>query len=1138
MPPSTRRILRLDELQLPSGSVLVLYEDLKEALRLVPKAVLLSPQEYQKLLDQLEQLKRQAKPDKPEVPSACRLKGRVENGLVYLQATFEFRTDRPGAMVALGCQRAWAMDAKLDGHLPWLRLGEEGYYVQVDKPGAHQASLDLVVPLVAKKGVNGADRGFDLDLPRAAITTLEQFDLPDGTTAVRMGNRAIRSLKPEPQRTRLENVPVASIDHLELGWKGPASEPDKGAPLLTATGRIHVQLNEARAIIDAELTLQVLRGETAQWRIGVPAGANVDVKPHPQDEARVQSIETSTETPEPVVTIKLKEPSPEPLRVTLHCDTARHGNVIAVSPFAVQGALTQKGDLDIRAPEDLRLRYRVGPELSPREVSEEQRRDGVKAAFTYWSLPASSKPKQPGDALLTIQAEPLKGAVETRVTHQLQLETDAEGRPRWWATAKIDVTPVRTAVDRLELSLPADYEYDKDSGPDPVDIVEDVVVDAQKRSLTFKLAAKQNGPFAVKMKGFYVPPLDQQKVSLELPRPLTWQVERVSPIDRTTAVPPAHPAVLDRGGQVTVKLSPGLEFAGRSADTSPAAVLRDASPLLVIPSPVKPGLQEYTWNEEKSPQRIELAWRSQRSELSVDSLIDITVADHQARVRQQLRFPQPASGQIVLDGPAGLREHVKITQGGEPGTDEGKTLDSWPVHLNGKAGQDCRLMLEYSVPLPEADSVADQDAAEPQQADAPLLAAKSRRLAIPLVEPALATRGEARIRLWSETGEQLRLDGGPWEELPTEIVPERDSLPSLVLRRSVPGSLSLQLTARGGALIASAVIERALIRAVIDAEGSQTCRARFLLAKLNARHLDIELPVAVSTTQVEVSLDGKGLRRQLHDEAGREVEIGKVCRVYVEPGLYDRPVVLSLVYRVGADRTHRYRPLPLTLHPPSLAGAVLLGRACWHLELPEGAIPLLASQNYALEQRWTWQGWLLTPCSGATSQELEQWLAGSGTLPTGEEYESGAVVWQSALAPLQLTVVSRRLWLLVCSLLLLGLGLGLWFSRSSAPLFACCLAVGALSLTVLALIWPAMLPAVVYGCEPGAATLLFVLGLQWVLHQRYRRRLIFMPGFTRLKVGSSLTAPGSGIRPRDPSTIDQPRKRGSSIVPGLPRSEG
>jgi hypothetical protein len=81
------------------------------------------------------------------------------------------------------------------------------------------------------------------------------------------------------------------------------------------------------------------------------------------------------------------------------------------------------------------------------------------------------------------------------------------------------------------------------------------------------------------------------------------------------------------------------------------------------------------------------------------------------------------------------------------------------------------------------------------------------------------------------------------------------------------------------------------------------------------------------------------------------------------------------------------------------------------------------------------------------------------------------------------------------------------------------------------LFWPSALGAVIYGCEPGLVVVLLVAAVQWALHQRYRRQLVFMPGFSRRKPGSSLTQPrepgrtGSHppTRPREPSTVDAPQ---------------
>jgi hypothetical protein len=73
-----------------------------------------------------------------------------------------------------------------------------------------------------------------------------------------------------------------------------------------------------------------------------------------------------------------------------------------------------------------------------------------------------------------------------------------------------------------------------------------------------------------------------------------------------------------------------------------------------------------------------------------------------------------------------------------------------------------------------------------------------------------------------------------------------------------------------------------------------------------------------------------------------------------------------------------------------------------------------------------------------------------------------------------------------------------------------------------------MMCAIAYGCEPGFVVLLAVLGLQWLMHQRYRRQIVFLPSFSRGPAGSSLIRKTPSSRPPsgEPSTVDVPPQMG------------
>src|SRR5207253_6679596 len=95
----------LDKMKAPPGSIFVVVEDLKEALSLVPKAFVLSPEKYQELLERIAFLENQLKGEK-KTPHACKLVGKAEGDSVALEAEFVFSTEKPNTTVVLGLQGA------------------------------------------------------------------------------------------------------------------------------------------------------------------------------------------------------------------------------------------------------------------------------------------------------------------------------------------------------------------------------------------------------------------------------------------------------------------------------------------------------------------------------------------------------------------------------------------------------------------------------------------------------------------------------------------------------------------------------------------------------------------------------------------------------------------------------------------------------------------------------------------------------------------------------------------------------------------------------------------------------------------------------------------------------------------------
>lgn len=1073
--PEVPVVQGIDALKLPAGAVIVVCENAKDGLGLLPKFIVMTPEEHQKLHNQIEQLKSQLKPDKPVTPAACRMTGKVEGDLLHLKAEFDFVTSQDRASVSLGCTQGKPTGVALDGRLPMLQYGNDGFVVQADKAGEHHLVLDLDMSLV-NEATKGNERGFKLDLPTAAITTLELLDLPDAVKDVRLAStlandrtssRTLRAVAWSPDQataqakhSRADAGALGPVKRLDLAWKGPVAAPED-LRLLAAEGQISIQVDEASISTRAELTLKVLRGQTDEWNLQVPPGAVLEVVKQPEDD-RGQA--TVTEPSATLRTIKLRERSAEALQVVIRVSRDRAGAMTPVGPFAVLGAFRQGGGIVFSAPADLRLRYQPHGVVSQREPTAEEQRvyPRLRDAFTYWCAPVPDKPAQPLPAILDVEVEKVKGTVGTEVAHTVQLT-----ERNWQVSTTIKITSA--GADPLQIRLPQGYQLDETTGIQSMPPIQAVERDADPQVLriTFPKQVGELKPTTLTLDGSYpAPDPEVRQATLELPQPLN---------------------TVDRGGQVTVKMPDRLELVlpGKAEDPT-----RDR--------------HQHSWTAEQTPERVAITWRPYRPELPVDSLADVTLEGRQAHVHQRLtfHFPEKPVTQILLRIPEGLANRVGIVEGGK--AEEKAALSektgswTWPVTLTGASGKEQTLVLEYSFRLPERH-------------EAPF--------AVPLVLTDQATGGETKVRVWSEPATEPELTSGPWETRAPEADSRHNTLTALVLRGSRPDlPPSLRVRQLPGTAGATVVLERALIRVAVDEGGYQTYRASYLLNQPRVHTLDIEMPVPLAGFNLRVARgDGRELRWEPLDD-------GKTARVQLDADADAKPVVLHLLYQIPPGRTGGNGLLQTTLHPPLLHGTLGHAPVRWQVELPPGWVPLYQDGVFAAGYQWGRRGWLLAPFPAVTGDEMERWFAGHDGAARSEEGEPAGTpsfaCWRTSLEPLRLHHAPQRAWLLICSLLFLLVGLALsflplargWFWLAVIGLAAAAGAVG--------LLWPGVLSAFLYGCEPGAVVFVVVLGVQWTLQQRYRRRLVFMPGFTRLKAGSSIIRGG---RPRhEPSTVDAP----------------
>ena len=226
--------------KLPDGTI-VFFTKTPDEPNPPVEGVYLTPAEFKALVDQAEQLKKLKAAAKPAAPSGCAVRGKVEargdRTVAALSLTFAVRTTVPRTAVLLGCQKGFPVAAKLDGaKLPVLAHGDDGLTVLIESPGEHTVAVDVDAPVAARGP--GRELGFEIGLPRAAITTLA-LDPPAGAKKLTVGVRtaADRDLKQttgDPAGGSRASVVMAARGSPS---SNPSSRPGPRAATGTSTAR-------------------------------------------------------------------------------------------------------------------------------------------------------------------------------------------------------------------------------------------------------------------------------------------------------------------------------------------------------------------------------------------------------------------------------------------------------------------------------------------------------------------------------------------------------------------------------------------------------------------------------------------------------------------------------------------------------------------------------------------------------------------------------------------------------------------------------------------------------------------------------------------------------------------------------------
>jgi hypothetical protein len=1075
--------------------------------------VTLTPQEFQKLLDRVDALKKELAARKPAPPSGCAVRGRIEKRgeqlVAALKLTYSFRTTQANAAVALGGRKAFLVGAALDGaKLPVLDTGEDGFAVAVEAPGDHALVLDAEVPVTARGAK--AEVGFDIGLPRSPITALA-LDPPLGEVkrvnlTTRTPDPAQPAKAPDPRRLVGVDVkqlaakdghaglPLGPVDSLEVTWDPPAAVAQPTDQVQSAEIDVGVTLTEGFVESTAKVKL---RGPAREWKLVAPATADVSV-----DRGTGTPSDTGP-TQQPVVT-KPADANKPVWRVELPAgSTAADWTVTAVvrqsrpkgaktapvpvGPFTVLDVLRQTGTVRVTAAPHTRFAFKPGPDLRRTDAPAPADDDRSVAQFRLATGPTGTTPVNA--PLLTVEAWPVEGALRVKPTYRLKL-TEAG----WRVSAEIAVKPIRTEVGAVTIDVPAEWRgLESESDPEVVEGVSQEKAEGAWRPVTVRLVGGAKPPFVIVLVGTVPVPPGGRDAVLPLPR---------------------FPGAVERDATVTATVPDGLEVHGTARGWDGDVPAAWSTPLTAVPGPdgkVPKAVAVVTGRGERGLARVALAWQPYRPDMSADVRVEVTVGERQVVVRQDVKL-RSADG---LPRPVRFRGPPEAL-----GLKADKPLDvpaagTWAFTPPFDA-KEATIRVSFALPLPA-------------HTDGPVA------LPVGLLWPADATRAEANVRVWvnSVTGRTVTTSAAGWRELPPEPAPERDALPALTLFASAEHPLVLEVRPANPGSAALVWVERALVEAGTTEDGSVSYRARFRFQRWLTPAADVWLPDAVGpnpTARVD------GVIAPLAPL--REGEGGRWFRVTLPEGATGRAAVLDLQYAAPGGR----RVFGETAYqPPRIASAAFTGPTRWLVTEPADAAPLVFSGRAAPELRWRWRGVAYAP-SAPTRAALDRWFStGAEPGPDHAAAAEGEPVAVRQTTPDVLRVV-RVPWAALgigCSLVVFVVVIALtWLSPAASGVMVAVLG-GAFA--VGAVLYPQPAAQVVAAGQPGLALALFAVAVQALVRWQVRRRVTHLPGFTRtLPEPSAVSAPSTataGVPAAGPSSRSRPGSSGTA-APAAPAPSG
>jgi hypothetical protein len=1066
-------------------------------------------QELQKIQEKLDQQSKQiAALQKASAPSECEIRGRIEKRgeqpVAVLKITYRFQTSLP-QMISLGGKKGFLVSANLDGKkLPTLEPIDDGVAARIETAGEHTLTIDLDAPITARSTNAKSDLGFEIGLPRSPITTFALEPSPD-IKRVTLATRVPDSLQPnKPLERRLIDVKslasrpgqekgytLGPTETLEVTWEPPAAAAQ---PAVDQIQSAELDLSTLFTEAAVESTVKIkLHGPAREWRLIAPLSAELSVDRATSSAevgpSQLPAITKPGDPNKPVWKIEIPVGSSASdwvitavtRQFRAKTDDPKHKGPFPIGPFTVLDVLRQNGTVRVTAGPHTHFTFKLSADLrqsqSPTPGPAE---DEVSTAFFRLATgpTGTTVPNQP-QPLFTVEASPQVGSIVIKPTYKFTLVKDPlSDEVDWRIQAEIRVSPHHMTVNELAIEIPVEWEGVQSESVSGValgskadgfwSLLAAKLAKGTRVQTILYLPAGQKQAFDLVLKAAVRVPLGANKITIPLLR---------------------FPGATERGVNVTATVPEGMEIREGEARSGDGDSVPNRG-ITLNPLPAQSGKAPKTITSvggegEASLSQAILGWSAARPDMTADIVADVVLSDRQIEITEQIKLRS-------VDGfPRSIRIHSLHNDAVIAGLKSKLTPQAvGPIHPSHAGGWTLSVPPDVREILLEVNYAVALDRRLAEQA--------SWNLSIPLLAPVGATHTDTAVRIWSNTTSPRKISNSSreWRELPVEVVPNRDTIPSLFIASSSgesPLSPVVEVRETSEASNVNIWVDRTLIQAWGTDDGSTHYRARLHLRKWLAPSLEIKLPGLIAGTNPEFLLDGSKVMDVtiVKENQGTDREF----RIRL-PGLYPgKSLTVEILYQLPTSWDELRQ---VVYSPPLLANASYASPARWQITVPSGTVPLLTTGAIP-EFHWHWGVLGFAPIANEQSNDEPPNV--KGDVVTARQLTPGPIaVYRFAHIP----------FVVVCSVLLFAV----IFLLPRLPVGALGLVIAVLGCVagILALLLPHAAAQVAGASQPGVAFAIAVLLGLAAIRSYYRHRITHLPGFTRMPIepsGTSAPVPSS-----------------------------